>query len=315
MEVIMQRSRWAILWAVVLILGGAILLAQNLHLLGQFEAPIWTFIFGGVGVLFLLDAISSRGNDWWALIPGCVLLGIAATIFLAERDIRGEWVGSVMLFSIALPFLLIYVIKRGSFWWALIPGGVVTAVAIIPILTLKLPGEVIGTYVMWAIAVPFWVVYLANRRNWWALIPAGVMTVVGIIPILTLGVRGEAIGTFVMWVIAIPFWVVYLANRRNWWAIIPAGTLTVIGLMPLLALTTLPGQFIGGIFFIGLAAVFGLIYLLHWRQPEMLWAIYPAAVLLAIGIGVMAFGQNWWPLVLIALGMVLLIRAILPRPR
>jgi len=29
----MQRSRWAILWAVVLILGGGLLLAQNFNLI------------------------------------------------------------------------------------------------------------------------------------------------------------------------------------------------------------------------------------------------------------------------------------------
>jgi len=252
------------LWAVVLILGGGFLLAQNLHLIGQqFQPSIWTVLLGGLGLLFLLDAIITLGEDWWAFIPGCVLLGVAATIWLGQQDIKGEWIGSLMLFSIALPFLLIYVVKRGTFWWALIPGGILTVIAVIPILALGAPGEVIGTFVMWVIAIAFFIVYLANRRNWWALIPGGVMF--------------------------------------------------VVGLMPLLALSRWPGPFIGGIFFVGLAAVFGLIYLLNLREPEMRWAIYPAAVLLAVGIGVMAFGQNWWPLVLIALGAVLLIRAVWPR--
>jgi len=260
----MQRSRWAILWAVVLILGGGFLLAQNFNLIGQqFQPPIWAVLLGGLSLLFLLDAITSMGRDWWALIPGCVLLGVAATIWLGQLEIKGEWIGSLMLFSIALPFLLIYAIKRGTFWWALIPGGVLTVSAVIPILTLGAPGEVVGTFVMWLIAIAFFVVYLANRRNWWALIPGGVMF--------------------------------------------------VVGLMPLLALSRLPGPFIGGIFFVGLAAVFGLIYLLNLGEPEMRWAIYPAAILFAVGVGVVAFGQNWWPLVLIALGGVLLIRAIWPR--
>jgi hypothetical protein len=261
----MRRSRWAILWAVVLILGGGLMLAQNFSLLGQFQAPVWTFILGGLGVLFLLDFLTAPGDDWWALIPGCVLLGVAATIYLGDREARGEWIGSLMMFSIGLPFLLIYAVKRGSFWWALIPGGI--------------------------------------------------MTVLAVIPILTTGVSGEIIGAFVMWVVAIPFWVVYLANRRNWWAIIPGGVLFVIGLMPLLSSSRVPGTFIGGIFFIGLAAVFGLVYLPNLRDPQMFWAVYPAGVLLAVGIGVMAFGQNWWPLVLIALGVILLIRTVLPRPK
>jgi hypothetical protein len=313
-EVTMQRSRWAILWAVVLILGGGFLLAQNLELIGQpFQASIWTVLLGGLGLLFLLDALTTKGQDWWALIPGCVLLGVAATIWLGQQNIQGEWIGSLMLFSVALPFLLIFVIKRGTFWWALIPGGILAVIAVIPILTLRVPGEVIGAFVLWAIGVPFIVVYLVNRKNWWALIPGGALIAIGIIPILTLGVRGEAIGTFVMWVIGLAFVIVYLANRKNWWALIPGGVMFVIGVMPLLALSQLPGQFIGGIFFVGLAAVFGLIYAINLQDPEMHWAIYPAAVLLAVGIGVMAFGQNWWPLVLIALGAVVLIRAVWPR--
>jgi hypothetical protein len=261
----MQRSRWAVLWAVVLILGGGLLLAQNLNLLGQFQAPIWTFLLGGLGLLFLLDFLTAPGRDWWALIPGCVLLGVAATIYVGDRDVRGEWVGSLMLFSIGLPFLLIYLVKRGTFWWALIPGGVMMVIAIIPILTLGVPGEVVGTFVMWVIALAFWIVYLADRQSWWAIIPAGVMTVVGLMPLLTLG--------------------------------------------------RVPGPFIGGIFFIGLAAVFGVIYLLHSRDPEMFWAVYPAVVLFAVGIGIIAFGQNWWPIILIALGVVLLARATLPHPK
>jgi hypothetical protein len=61
--------------------------------------------------------------------------------------------------------------------------------------------------------------------------------------------------------------------------------------------------------------VFGLIYLLNRRDPQMLWPLYPAVVLLAIGVGVAVFGQNWWPLVLVALGLFLLVRAVLPRSK
>jgi hypothetical protein len=41
-------------------------------------------------------------------------------------------------------------------------------------------GMIIPTYVMFAIALPFYYVFLRNRANWWALIPAGIMTLVGL---------------------------------------------------------------------------------------------------------------------------------------
>jgi hypothetical protein len=261
----MRRSRWTILVAIVLILGGGLLLAQNLNLVGPLQLPTASFILGGLGLLFLLVFITAPSDDWWAAIPGCVLLGVGVVTYLESLPVRIEWGGSVVLFSVGLPFLLIYLVKRGSFGWALIPGGIMTTLAVITILSLGVPEEIVGTLVLWAIALAFWIVYLVNRRNWWA--------------------------------------------------IIPAGTLTVLGLMPLLSLSDLPVQLIGGVFFVGLSAVFGLIYLLNRRDPQMFWPVYPAAVLFAIGIGVSVFGQNWWPLVLVALGVFLLVRAVLPRSR
>jgi hypothetical protein len=83
--------------------------------------------------------------------------------------------------------------------------------------------------------------------------------------------------------------------------------------MPLLVALRVQEQFVGGIFFIGLAVVFGLLYLVNLGNPHMFWPVYPAAALFAVGLGVMAFGQNWWPLILIGLGVIFLLRSVLPR--
>jgi len=50
---------------------------------------------------------------------------------------------------------------------ALITGGV-------------LNGLLIPAYVMFAIAIPFFSVYVHNRKQWWPLIPGGIMAVIGL---------------------------------------------------------------------------------------------------------------------------------------
>lgn len=264
-----MKSRWAIIWAVVLILGGAFLLAQNFGIFGNLSAPVWSVLFAALGVLFLLNFVTAP-EQWWSLIPGCILLGLGVTTWLLERgDVPGDLGGGVILLSIGLPFLLIYAVqtarRQKDFWWALIPGGVVTFIAVLTMLSSRINGEIIGTMVLWGIALPFWIVYLANRpKNWWAIIPGGVMVVIGVIPILSLA-------------------------------------------------TSSPG-ILGGVFFLGLAGVFGLIYALNLGS-DTAWAMYPALGLLAVGVGVVILGSNWWPIVLIGVGVLLLARAVWPRKK
>jgi hypothetical protein len=51
----------------------------------------------------------------------------------------------------------------------------------VPLIELGVLGDtLIATYVMLAIAIPFFVVYLLNTKNWWALIPAGILSIIGL---------------------------------------------------------------------------------------------------------------------------------------
>jgi hypothetical protein len=69
-------------------------------------------------------------------------------------------------------------------WWALIPGFVMVAIGFIPLLASQPASELIGAYVLFAISLPFFVVYFWSKDNWWAFIPAGVMASIGLMVLL-----------------------------------------------------------------------------------------------------------------------------------
>ena len=106
--------RGRLIWGVALIAMGAFFLAQQLNLfaLGRLELPFWAFAFGLLGVIFLVTFITDR-RQWWALIPGFVLLGVALLIVNGQNEfIPAQQAGALFLFGIGLPFLLIYVADR-----------------------------------------------------------------------------------------------------------------------------------------------------------------------------------------------------------
>ena len=109
------------------------------------------------------------------------------------------------------------------------------------------------------------------------------------------------------------FLLVYLQKREFWWAVIPSGTLFTLALVAALAeIGIVPGEITGGVFFLGLAATFGLVYMLPTPEGRMRWALIPAGILAAMGLLVVfAFShmaQYFWPAALIVTGLYLVYR-------
>lgn len=171
-----KRSYSSWIWGGLLIALGLVLLAENLDLLGDWTAPVWSLILGAISLIFLVTYISDR-SQWWALIPGLVILGVAVAVFLAEQElVAGYVVGTIILAGVGLPFLLIFLIDR-KHWWALIPGmtmiGIAGAVFLEGIGVIS--DEAVGGLVVGGIALGFLFIYLIDRQQWWALIPGGIM--------------------------------------------------------------------------------------------------------------------------------------------
>lgn len=189
----------------------------------------------GCGLPFLSAYLLDRKANWWALIPFWVLLVV--TLMLAFVDfVPGEVVAFFILISIAIPFLVLYLLDR-SRRWALIPAFVLAAISFIPLLAGAAAGEFIGAYVMFMISLPFFLIYFSSADSWWALLPAGSTASVGLL-ILLVGVdwpgMEDTVPVGAMFLgLAATFWLLY--RRRNTigsdWARYPAIGLAVFGLL------------------------------------------------------------------------------------
>ncbi len=217
-------------WGVLLISFG---ISSMLDI--YFPASDWVkigiFFLGGLVAFatFLTDR-----SDWVLLIPVYVLWAIAGIGAVAIFDLlQGDIIGSFVLILIGVPFLAVYLRNR-EHWWALIPAFIMLAIALMLLLTTLniLSGDLVATFILFAIAIPFLVVYFRNRENWWALIPAYVMIVIGtMIGLIEAGVLGDMIvPAYINLAIAAPFFVVYFRNTENWWALIPGGIMGLVGL-------------------------------------------------------------------------------------
>jgi glucose-6-phosphate-specific signal transduction histidine kinase len=180
--------RGRLIWGVALIVMGAFFLAQQLGLFGAVQFPFWAFAFGLLGLIFLVTFIVDR-QQWWALIPGFILLGVALLIVNDQNEfITDTQAGALFLFSIGLPFLLIYAVDR-RMWWALIPGGVLTTLALITFLSAReLPGQAITAVIFFGLAIVFALVRFATRASpymGWATWVAIILAVIGALVLIT----------------------------------------------------------------------------------------------------------------------------------
>ena len=183
-------------------------------------------LFFGLLIPFLAAYLTDRTHNWWALIPGGVMLFLALTTLLADST-GGEWVGALFLFMISLSFLVVYLNNR-THTWALLVAYITGVLGIAPLMSMGgRDAAYYGPIFLFAVALPFFVVYFRSTENWWAIIPAGSVTVVAIIAAVAIAGlinddgRGGLVGAGVanailMSGLAATFAVVWLRHAKPW---------------------------------------------------------------------------------------------------
>ena len=186
----MSRFDLRIVWGMLLIVAGLLFLAQSLGLIPSAWGALWAVVFGVAGLAFVAWLFVDR-RQWWAIIPGLTLLGLAGVIVLSmlTPEENGGWAGAVFLGAIGLSFVIVYIMRR-DFWWALIPAGALMTLALVALSTSFMTGLESGALLFIGLGVTFGIVALVptpDGRMTWALIPAGILGVMGILIALALG--------------------------------------------------------------------------------------------------------------------------------
>jgi hypothetical protein len=261
-------------------------------------------------------------NKFDGFIWGLILI-VAGGLFMArnlgyEVDLTPAfWMGACAVLSAV--WFIRYFAGDLKQWGRLIPACQFAAIAVIIGLSeAGVQGSIMATPLFIGFAIPFVAAFVTDReKNYWAVIPAAIFSALTLTALIGDRAAGQFFGALVVFAVATPFFFIYFTQEKQWWAIIPAGILGSVGL------TVLVGALVpafeqsglrGMVFFLGFAATFGLLYLRRGTIPTE-WAKVPAIVFSVIAMIslVSNTGIDGGPLVLIAIGVIVLYTSLRPR--
>lgn len=162
----------------------------------------------------------------------------------------------------------------------------------------------------------FLLVFMVNTDDWWALIPGMALISLGIIIFMGQGDFENAwVAALFLGMLGFSFLLIYMFHPVHWWPIIPAGVLITLA-----AVSVLPDEsnLSGGIFFLGIALTFWLVYILPKPVGKLIWALFPAGILFALGLLFLLDSTQlivyFWPVALLSVGVGILVYALRKQP-
>jgi hypothetical protein len=197
-----KTGKQAIVWGGLLIVVGGLLFVEAVTAT-DLSGWIWFVLLVAAAVVATALYATDR-TDLWMLITTYALWALVLLIALVTLDIlRDEAVAFYVLLAMAMPFLAVYYRNR-AMWWPLIPAYVLIVIALMVLLIgLGLLNDlIVPAYVLIAIAIPFFVVFIRNRKLWWSLIPGGILALIGL-SFLIAGAAIESLGALVLVVIGV----------------------------------------------------------------------------------------------------------------
>lgn len=160
-----MNSRGRII-GIALVIAGVLAFVATNPILRLLPPLAWLLVLLGAGA-FIWTLSDGRMEFWQRLV-------LFATVGVFAVITTGPFAGMAATAFIALAFILTY-LRDTSNWWALIPGGVMTAVSAIIMLRRFFPTWDVGPLFMLMLAATFSTLYLLPRERGgqrWARYPA-----------------------------------------------------------------------------------------------------------------------------------------------
>lgn len=215
----MRQQAGRIALALVLILFGVVALLDSMNVLDLpwvITGPnmIWLLLFGIAGVSFIIAFFSHKDN-WWAIIPGLTLLGLAILVgnFLpGNMEVYGA---GIFMGLLASSFWIVYLSRREN-WWAIIPGGVLLSITALILIEEAFQNDLLSVAIMFlGMGVTFLMIYILPspaRHAQWPLYPAGILGVMGVLFLIGAGQAVNWLGAVIL--IALGGWVIFRSLRK-----------------------------------------------------------------------------------------------------
>lgn len=201
---------------------GGLAVTIVLAISGVESAAVASPLFIGLIIPFAVVYFMDRARNWWALIPGGVMVFLTLTTLLVDT-LGGEWIGALLFFMVAISFLIVYLSNQTRIW-ALIVAYATGVLGIAPLMAIGGGDNAayFGPIFFFAVALPFFVLYFRSAQRWWAIIPAGTLTTIAIVATFAITgtiqseQEGAIMGAVIMGGLAATFAVVWLRNGRPW---------------------------------------------------------------------------------------------------
>jgi hypothetical protein len=184
-----------------LVLGGLLIVFGVLALLEtvtDLGAWVWVAVLT-IGGLAVYGVYATDREEKWLLIISYAMLAVAGLVTLLTLGVLDDpYVATYVLLAIAIPFLAAFLFDRTK-WGLLIPFYVLLAVgAMVTLLELGVLDDLlVVSYILFAVAIPFFVVFARDTSKWWALIPGGITAIVGA-SFLIAEAAAQYVGAFVL---------------------------------------------------------------------------------------------------------------------